>query len=112
MLFGEAARAAIPAPGKVTLLVEQNSNTISGLQNFVTILYAYWTQDEVKKPEEGERDEPNEDDWTTDEEDAIEEEVTRVPANILIYADDYNATTGANTDKQPYLVQDSIPSTE
>ena len=81
-------------------------------QNFVTILYAYWTQDEVERPEVGDRDEPDEEDWTTNEDDAIEEEVTRVPANILIYADDYNEATGANTDKQPYLVQDSIPSTE
>ena len=103
--FNETGEAILYAPA------ENPSNRFNA-QNFVTILYAYWTQDEVEKPEMGNRDEPDEEDWTTDEDDAFEEEVTRVPANILIYADDYNAATGANTDKQPYLVQDSIPSTE
>ena len=103
--FNEQGEAILYAPA------ENPSNRFNA-QNFVTILYAYWTQDEVEKPEAGDREEPDEDEWTTDEDDAFEEEVTRVPANILIYADDYNVETGANTDKQPYMVQDSIPSTE
>lgn len=79
----------------------------------VTILYAYWIQDAIELPKPGDRTEP-----TPLPEQDKEGSVGRTDAKGLLYADDYNASTGALTDLQPYLSYDTpasegaIPGTE
>lgn len=64
-------------------------------------LYAYWIQDEVPFPEEEDRVLP-----TPLPEEEKKGSLGRTDGTVLLYADDYNAATGALTDRQPYLVYD------
>lgn len=79
----------------------------------VDILYAYWTQDPIEMPEEDDYKEPE-----RLPEEVVEGYVIKRDSKVLIYADDYDASTGALTDLQPYLAYDmngvegAIPSTE
>lgn len=61
-------------------------------------LYAYWIQNEVIFPEEGEKEPP-----IPLPEEEIEGSLGCANGAILLYADDYNSATGALTDMQPYL---------
>lgn len=77
------------------------------------ILYAYWIQKEVVVPKEEERIEPE-----VLKEVEYKGEIVREDAKVLLYADDYNSSTGAMDDLQPYLTftvgsnEGKIPSTE
>lgn len=62
-------------------------------------LYAYWIQDEVPFPEEGDKVLP-----TPLPEEEAKGSLGRTDGTVLLYADDYNAATGALTDVQPYFV--------
>lgn len=79
----------------------------------VDVLYAYWIQDDVELPEEDEYTEPE-----VEDEETIEGNIGRNDAKALLYADDYDDTTGALTDLQPYLTYNTpattgvIPGTE
>ena len=103
--FDETGQAALYAP-------QENPSDLFNGENFVHILYAYWTQDAVILPEPGEKEEPDEEDWETKEEGSIKEEVMRIPAEIAIYAEDYCEETGAANDLQPYIAKEAIPGTE
>lgn len=78
-----------------------------------TEIYAYWIQDEVVLPEEGDREEP-----VPLPELDIEGTTESGNPKGLLYADDYNGSTDAMTDLQPYLTYDTgtsegvIPGTE
>lgn len=79
----------------------------------VTVLYALWKQNGVDLPETGDRTEP-------DPLPEVDEEgnIGCSDAIGLLYADDYNPSTGALSDLQPYLTYDTpggegaIPGTE
>jgi len=79
----------------------------------VSELFAYWQQNPVIVPEEEDREEP-----TPVPETEFEGNLGRNDAKGLLYADDYDAATGALTDLQPYLAYDTyasegaIPGTE
>ncbi len=78
-----------------------------------TEIYAYWIQNEVVLPEEGDREEP-----VPLPELDIEGATESGNPKGLLYADDYNGSTDAMTDLQPYLTYDTgtsegvIPGTE
>lgn len=79
----------------------------------VTELYAYWIQNTVVLPDEGDRTVP-----VPLPEIDYEGTIRSTDGKALLYADDYDASTGALTDRQPYLTYDTpsstgaIPSTE
>lgn len=79
----------------------------------ITELFAYWIQDEILIPEEDDITEP-----TPLPEQDMEGSVGRSDTKGLLYADDYEDSTGALNDLQPYLVYDTdaskgvIPGTE
>ncbi len=83
------------------------------MERNVYVLYACWIQDEVKFPEEGEYTEPE-----VPQQTEVEGLVERTDAKGLLYADDYDSSTDALTDLQPYLAYDTsgtegaIPGTE
>lgn len=64
-------------------------------------LYACWLQNEVYFPEEEEKTTP-----TPLPEEEVKGSLGRTDGTVLLYADDYNAATGALTDMQPYLAYD------
>ena len=65
----------------------------------VMTVYAKWTQDAVNRGDD--YDVPKE-----EPEDPVRGTVSRTDSKGLLYADDYNASTGARTDRQPYLAYD------
>ena len=79
----------------------------------VTKLYAYWKPKEGTLPEEDEIVTP-----TPLPEKEVSGNVSRSESKALLYADDYDSSTGALTDLQPYLTYDTpggegvIPGTE
>ncbi len=79
----------------------------------VDTLYAYWVQKEIVVPEVGDHDVPE-----PLPEIYEEGNMARSDARGLLYADDYDASTDALTDRQPYLTYDTpvsegaIPGTE
>ncbi len=64
-------------------------------------LYAYWIQDEVTFPDEEDKVLP-----TPLPEEERKGSLGRTDGTVLLYADDYDAATGALTDMQPYLAYD------
>ena len=79
----------------------------------VDTLYAYWIQDPIVYPVEGDRTEP-----VVLQELDIADVIKWGGEKVLIYADDYDPTTDALTGLQPYLTYDTnvsqgvIPGTE
>ncbi len=79
----------------------------------VDCLYACWVQDEVKLPVLEDYSAP-----VPLPELTMEGKIERTDAKGLLYADDYDSTTDALTDRQPYLIYDTpfsegaIPGTE
>lgn len=84
----------------------------------IKTLYACWAQDDVILPDKDVVSEPQ-----LPQNGRWEVDIYKDSAEVRIYADDYDASTGALTDKQPYLVSDvvidgrleaagAIPSTE
>ncbi len=73
------------------------------------MLYAYWIQNKIEFPKEDNKIEPE-----VLPSLEYKGEIGRTDEKVLLYADDYNDTTGAINDLQPYLTHQNgkIPSTE
>lgn len=97
-----------------TMYYDAYGNCVKAWQeDGVDTLYAYWVQKEVVVPEVGDHDVPE-----PLPEIYEEGNMARSDARGLLYADDYDASTDALTDRQPYLTYDTpvsegaIPGTE
>lgn len=100
--------------GKGVQYYDKDGNCIKDwAEDNQTILYAYWQQTSPSFPEKEEQVKP-----TPLPEVSQEGNITGDGAKGLLYADDYNSSTNALTDIQPYLTYDmatmegAIPGTE